>query len=163
MVMATSDANGNYTISGVGPGFYKVSEVLQSGFTQTKGGQGRGGPYVFTASSGVNVSGDDFGNFTQASTSLASGVFHVTDGGITGSDITGKSTDAFPGGLLLNDVATVSGGVAGLPMTGTVTYKFFTNETGSGNPALVQTVPVGAASPPQELRRFLLLHRDVQW
>ena len=69
MVKATSGANGSYTISGVGPGFFKITEVLKSGWTQTKGGLGRGGPYVVTTNSGVNVSGDDFGNFKDITVS----------------------------------------------------------------------------------------------
>jgi hypothetical protein len=63
VVKATTDANGNYTISGVGPGTHNVTELLQTGWTQTKGGGGPGGAYKVTTSSGTNVSGDDFGNF----------------------------------------------------------------------------------------------------
>jgi sarcosine oxidase gamma subunit len=63
VVKATTNANGVYSISGVGPGTHNVAEVPQTGWKQTKGGGGPDGAYQVTTSSGTNVSGDDFGNF----------------------------------------------------------------------------------------------------
>ena len=91
VVMATTGANGNYSISGVGPGTHKITEVLQSGWTQTKGGGGPGGAYQVATSSGVNVSGDDFGNFKLVTISgisfedhNGSGVLEPGDEGLSG-------------------------------------------------------------------------------
>ncbi len=50
---ATTDATGKYTFTNLGPGTYKVTELLQSGWTQTYGNAG----YIFTASSGQNLAG----------------------------------------------------------------------------------------------------------
>src|SRR5262249_31301974 len=61
----TTDANGNYTFSGLGQGTYRVREVLQSGWSQTTAN-----PADIVAQSGVNVSGRDFGN-SSASASAA--------------------------------------------------------------------------------------------
>ena len=54
----TTDANGNYGFSNVGPGTFIVREVQQAGFTQTTAN-----PANIVTSSGTNVGGVDFGNF----------------------------------------------------------------------------------------------------
>jgi serine-aspartate repeat-containing protein C/D/E len=60
----TTDVNGNYTFTNVGPGTYLVREVQQAGFTQTTAN-----PAVIVASSGANVTGVLFGNFQLISIS----------------------------------------------------------------------------------------------
>jgi protocatechuate 3,4-dioxygenase beta subunit len=55
---ATTDANGNYSFTNVGPGTYRVREVLQPGWLQTTAN-----PADITAVSGTNVNNIDFGNF----------------------------------------------------------------------------------------------------
>jgi len=62
---ATTDANGNYSVTGLGPGIYTVQEVQQAGWTETLGMAG----YTVTVSSGQNVTGIDFGNFQDVSIS----------------------------------------------------------------------------------------------
>lgn len=54
----TTDANGDYSLTNVGPGTYKVREVVQTGWTQTSAN-----PSDITTASGQNVIGIDFGNF----------------------------------------------------------------------------------------------------
>ncbi len=57
---ATTDANGNYSFSGVGPGDYQLSEVQQFGWTQTF--PVAPGVYNISTQSGMDVGGRDFGN-----------------------------------------------------------------------------------------------------
>jgi hypothetical protein len=64
---AVSDANGNYTISGVGPGSFTLQEVVQSGWIITQ--PTNPSYYSFTSSSGVNVVGGIFGDFKTISVS----------------------------------------------------------------------------------------------
>jgi hypothetical protein len=56
---AVTDANGNYTITGLKPGEHFIREVLQPGWTQTEPAEGF---YDVTLISGQNQSGLDFGN-----------------------------------------------------------------------------------------------------
>lgn len=55
----TTDANGNYSFNNLSPGTYTVTEVQQSGWTQTFG------PAVYSIDvvSGQHDTGNDFGNF----------------------------------------------------------------------------------------------------
>ena len=62
---ATTDSNGDYSFSGVGPGTYSVAEVLQSGYAETSSPS----TYSLTTTGGQDVSGLDFGNFQQWSVS----------------------------------------------------------------------------------------------
>ena len=54
----TTDASGNYTFAGLGPGVYRIREVQQALWTQTTAN-----PADITATSGQIVSGINFGNF----------------------------------------------------------------------------------------------------
>ena len=60
----TTDANGNYTFTNLGPGTYRVRELEPAGSTQTTAN-----PPNIAASSGTNVSGVLFGNFQLVSIS----------------------------------------------------------------------------------------------
>jgi hypothetical protein len=70
----TSDANGNYSFSNLGPGTFTLSEVVQSGWLQTAT------PAVnpVTTSSGANVATEFFGNFQTVTISGA--VFNDLNG-----------------------------------------------------------------------------------
>ncbi|HVC93265.1 MAG TPA: DUF4214 domain-containing protein, partial [Pirellulales bacterium] len=76
---ATTDANGNYSIVGLGPGIYTLQEVPQAGWKETEGFAG----YTLTLSSGQNVTGIDFGNYQAPDFTLTSKVQ------LLGSNITG--------------------------------------------------------------------------
>ncbi|HEY4232119.1 MAG TPA: SdrD B-like domain-containing protein [Lacipirellulaceae bacterium] len=56
---ASTDVNGNWSVSNLGPGSYTVQEVAQSTWTQTYGGAG----YSLSASSGADAAGLNFGEF----------------------------------------------------------------------------------------------------
>lgn len=62
-IATTTAADGSYSFGPLGPGTYTVSEVANSGWTQTYGAAG----YTIVATSGVNVSNRDFANFQNAS------------------------------------------------------------------------------------------------
>ena len=62
---ATTDASGNYTITGIGPGTMTVREVAQYGWLQTAPTPVPPGTYTFTATEGVNLTGETFGNIFQ--------------------------------------------------------------------------------------------------
>ncbi len=57
-VSDTTDANGNYSFTNLGPGTYVVCEVAQSGWTQTSSPT----CHTVVAESGQNSQGNDFGN-----------------------------------------------------------------------------------------------------
>jgi hypothetical protein len=63
---AITNSTGNYSITGVGAGTYSLKEVTQNDYFQT---DPSAGAYNFTASSGVNISGENFGDFLVASVS----------------------------------------------------------------------------------------------
>src|SRR5262249_17895941 len=58
---AATDASGNYTITGVGPGTFPILQVTPAGFVQTTATPSIAG------SSGSNVEGVDFGDFDAVS------------------------------------------------------------------------------------------------
>ncbi|AMN43730.1 MSCRAMM family protein [Rhodoplanes sp. Z2-YC6860] len=60
----TTDVNGHYSFSNLGPGTYTVTEVTPTGWTETLSPTG-----TITASSGHNVTGEDFANFKNFSIS----------------------------------------------------------------------------------------------
>jgi hypothetical protein len=57
-VSTTTDASGNFTFTNIGPGTFRVREVLPAGSTQTSAN-----PPNFVTSSGSNITGVLFGNF----------------------------------------------------------------------------------------------------
>src|SRR5262249_8526002 len=55
----TTDASGNYTFTGVGPGTHIISEVVQSAYIETSP---RGDSYTVNTSNGLDVSSKNFSN-----------------------------------------------------------------------------------------------------
>ena len=100
----TTDVNGAYSFDPVGPGSYTVCETVKSGWVQTfpnaltpnpsnetiasncvpPGGSGFG--YHFTAQSGHDLSGNDFGNFEKVTKSGQKWEDNNGDGAKNGSD-----------------------------------------------------------------------------
>ena len=56
---AVTNAAGNYTFTGVGPGSHTISEVVQSTYIETSP---RGNAYTINTSNGLNVGGENFSN-----------------------------------------------------------------------------------------------------
>jgi hypothetical protein len=71
-VVATTvtDAVGNFSFTGVGPGTFKVVDTTRTGFTVTSPA---GGTFTVTTQSGGNVSGLVFGNLSRALIAVAGG------------------------------------------------------------------------------------------
>src|SRR5439155_12561816 len=89
----TSDFNGNYAFANLGPGVYRIRQVVPAGYTQSSANPGD-----VTASSGTNVPGLNFGDAPLPTTfsindvaqfegnnGLTNFVFTVTRGGNTGA------------------------------------------------------------------------------
>jgi hypothetical protein len=66
---AVTGADGGYTIQGVAPGTYTLSEVVQPGYTQTA--PPPPGTYTVTLASGQAVTGKNFGNVLPVLKSIA--------------------------------------------------------------------------------------------
>jgi hypothetical protein len=75
---AFTDSSGNYTVTGVGPGSFTLSEVVQGGWVQTQ--PVNPGYYSFTSLSGVKVVGGIFGDFQTTGSSLSGEVFNDLNG-----------------------------------------------------------------------------------
>src|SRR5205823_6670238 len=60
LATATTDAGGAYAFAGLGPGTYRVRQVLPAGWMQTTAD-----PVDVTAASGTDVAGVNFGAFQQ--------------------------------------------------------------------------------------------------
>ena len=69
-----TDANGNYTFTGIGPGTHKLSEVPQPGWVQTCPMPVPPGVYVMSTQSGHSVWGLDFGNYLNAAPVVVSAI-----------------------------------------------------------------------------------------
>ena len=108
----TTDANGVYSFS-VPPGTYTVSEALPSGWTQSY--PAAPGTYTVTLASGEEDSGNDFGNFQNATKSGMK--FHdlngngVNDGepGLAGWTITLTGANGMGSGVNLSTVTDSNG------------------------------------------------------
>jgi hypothetical protein len=58
-----TDSNGNYSFTNVGPGSFRLTETVQSGWTETQ--PTSPGYYSFDGVSGVNITDGDFGNHLE--------------------------------------------------------------------------------------------------
>lgn len=97
LCVKTTNSFGNYTFSGLTPGVYIVSEVLQDGWTQTRpgffdgflyGGQGAqaDGTYILTIGSGTEIDDRNFGN--RGNLSITACKFEDSNGPQDGGELT---------------------------------------------------------------------------
>jgi subtilisin-like proprotein convertase family protein/protocatechuate 3,4-dioxygenase beta subunit len=70
----TTDNNGNFSFSNVGPGTHRLSEVVPAGWTQTSG------PGDIDAFSGIDATNKNFGNRRTATGRISGQKFHDRDG-----------------------------------------------------------------------------------
>jgi hypothetical protein len=59
----TTNDSGDYSFTGIGPGTYTITDVVQTGFVQTAPASGS---FSVTTASGTNISGEDFGAIAAA-------------------------------------------------------------------------------------------------
>ncbi|KXK09405.1 MAG: Serine-aspartate repeat-containing protein F precursor [Microgenomates bacterium OLB23] len=86
-VSTTTDANGNYSFSNLGPGTYVVCEVAQAGWTQTSSPE----CHSVTAASGQNATGKDFGNQGRSTLILKKVLNPTDDTSLWDMDVTGDN------------------------------------------------------------------------
>jgi hypothetical protein len=74
---ATTDSNGNWNVTNLGPGSYSIQEVSQTDWIETYGTAG----YSLTSNSGSNITNLDFGDYNNAPAPPSTNWFdtHVTD------------------------------------------------------------------------------------
>jgi protocatechuate 3,4-dioxygenase beta subunit len=107
----TTDANGNYQFTNLGPGAYYVRELVPSGWTRTTANPG-----PISAVSGHNVTGVDFGNEQTAG-----------QGGGSGS-VVGAVTSPIPANALI-PVFPLTGNFPAAPLLGSKVGLFGSNIT----------------------------------
>ncbi len=114
----TTDSNGGYSFSGLVPGTFTVSEVNQSGWTQTS--PSGGGAFEILVESGDSISQRDFGNQPPTNGELHGQKFLDFDGD-------GEKDDSEPG---LNGVS-ISLSLGSSSVATQVTHSMDLNEDGS--------------------------------
>jgi hypothetical protein len=173
---ATTDTNGNYTISNVGSGTFTLREVLQSGFALT--GPAAPGTYTITPTSGTNITGKNFGDMVFVPVSVSGTVFNDLNGngtrqtgepGLQGwtvqlvdsnSTVVGSATTNASGNYTISNVGSgtftlrevLQSGFTrtapGAPGTYTFTTTSGTNITGDNFGDMVTPVPPPPVAPP---------------
>jgi hypothetical protein len=152
VVTFTFYTNGSCTGSGASAGSVNVNGTSGVAAPSNNEGPLAAGDYGFTAT----YSGD--ANYTASTGSCepftvnkaaTTTVTHVLNA--SGVDVTGQSVVV---GAYVHDLATVGPPVSGFPITGTVTYTFYTNGTCTGAPTSTQTVAVGLPSSSRQITSF---------
>lgn len=104
LCVTTTNSFGNYAFNGLEPGTYLVSEVLQTGWTQTRpglfnetlyGGQGAqaDGTYLLILQSGDDIDNRDFGNQGQGTITVHKNVDTNGDGEMDEENVTDWTWD----------------------------------------------------------------------
>ena len=97
---ATTDANGDYSFSGVGAGRYTIAEVIQPGFVQTEPSSKS---ITIAPVSGTNLTGEDFGIVTGALLSVTNLATTPSSALVTGTGLTISWDDANGGNIPIAD------------------------------------------------------------
>ena len=143
---ATTDTNGDYSFSGLGPGTYSIADVLQPGYVATAPATGS---FTFTPTSGAQITGENLGVFkavslsvTGLSTSPSSGLQSGTSLVVQWND---TNTGTLPASGSFTDLVTVTNTTTGQVLaTADVPY----DATTLGNLA------AGASAPQQDAFRL---------
>ncbi len=125
----TTNISGTYTFTGIGPGSYTLSEVLQGGFVPTAPA---GGTQTLVISNGVNVTGVNFGDFQPVS--VSGEVYTDTNG--NGSLDSGETG-------LAGWVVTLASGTTTLTATTSASGTYTFTGVGPGYHVLSQAVQSG--------------------
>ena len=111
---ASTNTNGDFSFSGVGPGSYTISDVLQTGYVQTAPASGS---LSIIASGGAKFSGENFGVFkavslavTALTTSPPSGLMSGTNLVVEWSD---TNTGTLPAAGSFTDLVTITNSTTG--------------------------------------------------
>ncbi|HKM53713.1 MAG TPA: SdrD B-like domain-containing protein, partial [Isosphaeraceae bacterium] len=92
----TTDPNGNYSFTGVGPGRYTIAEVLQAGYQQTDPSSGS---IAIAPLSGTNLPGEYIGVVLGPVLSVTSLAITPSSGLVSGTSVTISWDDANAGGI----------------------------------------------------------------
>ena len=93
---ATTDTNGDYSFSGLGPGTYSIAEVLQPGYIPTAPATGS---FTFTPTSGEQVTGENLGVFKAVSLSVTGLTTSPSSGLQSGTNLVVQWSDTNTGTL----------------------------------------------------------------
>jgi hypothetical protein len=130
-----SDAQGNYSISGLLPGTYAVREVAQTGWFRSAPAAGF---YTVTVTTGQGVTGLDFGNYQLGS--LSGSVFND----LNGNGVRDSGEPGLPGWVVYLDLNN-NGQFDGVPVpNGGFETGDFSNWVLAGGPNTVRTASFGS-------------------
>ncbi len=135
---ATTDSQGGYSFAIVGPGRFTVAEALQAGYVQTRPSSGG---IAVTTSSGVNLSGEDFGIVLGPVLSVANLGTSPSSGLTSGTPLTISWDDVNNGGLPVNASFTDL-----LTITDTTTGQVLAAISAPYNESARGAVPIGGSA-----------------
>ena len=121
----TTDSNGDYSFTGVGPGTYTVAEVLQPGYVQTAPSSGG---LTVTTSSGATFTAEDLGVFKAVSLAVSGLATTPASGLQSGMSLVVQWTDTNTGtlpasGSFTDQVVITNTTTGSVLATGYVTYN----------------------------------------
>ena len=128
---ATTDSSGDFSFTGIGPGTFTLAEVVQAGYVQTAPASRT---YSIVTASGVNLSGEDFGDLEGPSLSVTGLAITPSSGLQSGANFVVSWNDTNSGDLPVSmsytDLVTVTNQTTGQVLAqAAVTY----NESARGN------------------------------
>ncbi len=137
----TTDVDGDYSFTGVGPGQFTIAEVLQPGYVQT---QPASGPIAITTVGGMNLGGEDVGIVQGPVLSVTDLATTPSSGLVSGASRTISWDDTNNGGIPVtasfDDYVTITNTSTGQVLgTAEVPYNFTTRGP----------LGVGASAPQQ--------------
>jgi hypothetical protein len=129
-ISTVTDANGFYEFGPLVPGTYSIREVLQAGWAQSAPGVADNGEFNITLVAGEDSTGNDFGNFQQATKSGtkfhdldADGEHDAGEPGLAAWVIHLDGTDGLGNAVNLTDVTDADGNYSFTVNPGTYTVS----------------------------------------